>query len=83
MSGDVGREEIAVTSRKRDPTSESMPLTQRTVETTPRCEPPVDLPDRRGLDRQGGWMRGKIWEVPDAAEAWEEMLDEIERKKIG
>jgi hypothetical protein len=83
VSDDVGREEIAVTSRKHDPTSERMPLAQRPVETTPRGEPSLDLSDRRGRDRQGGWMEGKLWEAPDADEAWEETLDEIERKKIG
>jgi len=56
---------------------ETISITRRGREVA-RLSPPVAKPDRTG-----GWMKGQIWIAPDADEAWEEILDVIDRKQTG
>jgi prevent-host-death family protein len=56
---------------------ETISITRRGREVA-RLVPPNGKPDRRP-----GRMRGEIWMAPDIDEAWEEVLDEIDRKQLG
>jgi prevent-host-death family protein len=58
---------------------ETISITKRGREVA-RLGPPVVPPKP---NREGGWMKGEIWMAPDIDEAWEEVLDEIDRKQIG
>jgi prevent-host-death family protein len=56
---------------------ETISITRRGREVA-RLSPPLAKPNR-----EGGWMKGEIWIAPDADDAWGEVLDVIERKRIG
>lgn len=56
---------------------ETISITRRGREVA-RLSPPAIKPSRKG-----GWMKDQIWIAPDVDEAWEEILDIIDRKQIG
>jgi prevent-host-death family protein len=62
---------------------ETISITEHGREVARLVPPLVPAPTGPRPNREGGWMKGEIWIALDIDEAWEEVLDQIDRKQIG